>query len=317
MVHTNGIRIHLVEKGDGPLVLLVHGFPESWYSWRHQIPALANAGFRVVAVDVRGYGRSSKPEGIEPYRMMSMVGDAVGVVESLGHHSAVIVGHDWGAPIAATSALLRPDLFRGVALLSVPYSPAGKHPPTSTFAKMGGDEEFYINYFQHPGRAEAEIEEDVAAWLRGIYVAGSGAAVRPRDGGFSFSVPKGGKLKDRWVIPDVLPKWLTEKDLDFYVLEFEHSGFTGPLNRYRNIDRDWEDLRALGHRAAIEVPSLFIGGELDGPTMWGKSAIERFPQTLPECRGVHILPGCGHWVQQERAEETNSLLIQFLKDVKG
>src|SRR6516225_2178691 len=162
VVTTGRIRIHLVEAGSGPAVLFIHGFPESWYSWRHQIPALAAAGYRVVAIDVRGYGRSSAPLEVEAYGMLHHVEDNLGVVEALGERTAVVVGHDWGAPIAANSALLHPDVFSAVALLSVPYSPpGGGRRPSEFFEAMGGDEEFYINYFQEPGRAEAEAELDV------------------------------------------------------------------------------------------------------------------------------------------------------------
>lgn len=164
-------RTHLVEQGEGPLVLLVHGFPESWYSWRHQLPALAAAGHRAVAMDVRGYGRSSRPEAMEAYRMVELVEDCVAVVEALGERTAVVVGHDWGSNIAATCALLRPEVFRAVAMLSVPYAPPGGPRPTEVFARIGGEDEFYVSYFQQPGRAEAEIEPDVRGWLAGVYAA--------------------------------------------------------------------------------------------------------------------------------------------------
>jgi pimeloyl-ACP methyl ester carboxylesterase len=313
-VNARGIRIHLVEEGAGPLVLLIHGFPESWYSWRHQLPAIAAAGFRAVAIDVRGYGRSSAPLEIEAYGMLHHVNDNLGVVEALGESAAVVVGHDWGSPIAANSALLRPDVFRAVALLSVPYSPPGPRRPTEAFTEMGGDEEFYINYFQEPGRAEAEAEPDVRGWLLGFYIGASGNSLRPPDGGTMATVPRGGRLRDRFVVPDQLPGWLTEADVDFYTAEFEGKGFRGALNRYRNVDRDWVDLQPWG-RQPITVPSLFIGGERDGPTIWGQRAIERFPETMPGVRGSHVLPGCGHWVQQERAEDVNDLLVGWLKSL--
>ncbi len=313
-INARGIRIHLVEEGTGPMVLLIHGFPESWYSWRHQLPAIAAAGFRAVAIDVRGYGRSSAPLEIEAYGMLHHLNDNLGVVEALGESAAVVVGHDWGSPIAANSALLRPDVFEAVALLSVPYSPPGPRRPTGAFTEMGGDEEFYINYFQEPGRAEAEAEPDVRSWLLGFYIGASGNSLRPPDGGTMATVPRGGRLRDRFVVPDQLPAWLTEADVDFYTAEFEGKGFRGALNRYRNVDRDWADLQPWG-RQPITVPSLFIGGERDGPTIWGQRAIERFPETMPGLRGSHVLPGCGHWVQQERAEDVNDLLVGWLKSL--
>ena len=316
-VDARGTRIHLVEEGEGPVVLFVHGFPESWYSWRHQLPAIAEAGFRAVAIDVRGYGRSSKPPDIEAYGMLQHVADNVGVLEALGEEMAIIVGHDWGSPIAAHSALLRPDVFTGVALLSVAYSPPGYRRPTESFSAMAaasGDEEFYINYFQEPGRAEAEIEQDVRSWLLGFYVGASGDSIPPADGGSLATVPRGKMLRDRFVLPETLPAWLTEADLEFYTGEFERSGFQGPLNRYRNVDRDWVNLTAW-RGSPITVPALFVGGEKDGPTIWGAQAIARYPETLPDLRGSHILPGCGHWIQQERPDELNDLLRQFLQSL--
>jgi pimeloyl-ACP methyl ester carboxylesterase len=311
IVSANGIRIHVAEAGEGPLVLLVHGFPESWYSWRHQLPVLADAGYRAAAIDVRGYGRSSRPTAIDSYRMLAHVADNIGVVAALGAETAVIIGHDWGSPIAAASALLRPDVFAAVALLSVPYSPPGTTRPTEVFKRLGGDEEFYINYFQAPGRAESEIEEDVRSWLLGFYFSASGDARRPSGGGSVATVAHGGQLRDRFVVPDVMPAWLSDDDFNFYVSEFERTGFTGGLNRYRNVDRDWEDLAPWAGQP-ITVPSLFVGGDRDGPTLWGASAIARFDRTLPALRGSHILAGCGHWTQQERAAEVNDLLVDFL-----
>jgi len=171
-VAANGIRLHVVEEGEGPLVLLVHGFPESWYSWRHQLPALAAAGYRAVAMDVRGYGRSSAPPAIEDYRMLRHVADNVALVRALGEEQAVVIGHDWGAPIAWNSALLRPDVFRAVGGLSVPFAAAGDTRPTDAFRAMAGDEEFYIEYFQQPGRAEVELDDDVRNWLKGLLLHG-------------------------------------------------------------------------------------------------------------------------------------------------
>jgi pimeloyl-ACP methyl ester carboxylesterase len=282
---------------------------------------MAEAGFRAVAIDVRGYGRSSAPLEVEAYGMLQHVSDNLGVVEGLtGRDSpAIIIGHDWGAPIAAHSALLRPDIFTSVAMLSVPYSPPGRRRPTEVFAERGRqagpEEEFYINYFQEQGRAEREAEIDVRSWLLGFYVAVSGDGVRSAsDGGSIATVTRGTMLRDRFPATNQLPDWLTEDDLEFYVEEFERTGFRGALNRYRNVDRDWEDLQPW-RGAPIRVPSLFIGGERDGPTMWGAGAIARFPDTLPNLRGSHILPGCGHWVQQERTDEVNRLLVDWLKSL--
>jgi pimeloyl-ACP methyl ester carboxylesterase len=314
VVDVAGTRIHCVEAGTGPLVLLVHGFPESWYSWRHQIPALAEAGYRVVAIDVRGYGRSSKPLPVEEYRMVRLVADNVGLVSSLGAETAIIIGHDWGAPIAWSSAMLRPDVFTAAAGLSVPFAPPSLIRPSIGMRAMAGDEEFYVEYFQEPGRAEAEIEADIRDWLLGFMFSGSGDAPPSGPSGTIATIPRGAKMKDRFRRPDTLPGWLTESDLAMYTEEFQHSGFRGPLNRYRNVDRDWEDLAAF-RGAKINVPSLFIGGDRDGPTVWGAPAIAAFAQTLPKLHRSVILEGCGHWTQQERPAEVNAALIDFLRSL--
>ncbi|MGW3404550.1 alpha/beta fold hydrolase [Streptomyces zhihengii] len=311
LVPTPGGRIHLVEQGTGPLVLLVHGFPECWYSWRHQLPALAAAGHRAVAVDVRGYGRSSAPAAVDGYRMTELVADNAAVVHALGEDTAVIVGHDWGASIAAASALLRPDVFRAVGLLSVPYTPPGGPRPSDVFARMGGDDEFYVSYFQRPGRAEAEIEPDVRGWLAGFYAALS-ADTMPAPGAPDPHFVSGptGTLRERFPLGPP-PAWLGERDLDVYAGEFERTGLTGALNRYRNMDRDWEDL-AAHEGAPLTQPSLFAGGGRDASTTWLADAIEAYPVTLPGLMSSHVLDGCGHWIQQERPAEVNRLLTDWL-----
>lgn len=303
-------RIHLVEQGTGPLVLLVHGFPESWYSWRHQLTALAAAGYRAVALDVRGYGRSSRPDGVAEYRILELVEDCAAVVHALGERSATVVGHDWGSTIAATSALVRPDVFHAVGLLSVPYAPRGGPRPSDVFARMGGPEEFYVSYFQRPGRAEAEIEPDVRGWLAGFYAALSGDTMPGPGTPDPHFVSPGGTLRDRFPAGR-LPHWLDESTLDVYAEEFERTGTSGALNRYRNMDRDWEDL-ADHDGAPVTQPSLFVGGALDASTTWLADAIAAFPTTLPGLVSSHILDDCGHWIQQERPEDVNRILIDWL-----
>lgn len=309
LVRVPGGRIHVVEQGTGPLVLLVHGFPETWYSWRHQLPALAAAGFRAVAIDVRGYGRSSKPAAVAEYGMLAHVADNVGVVHALGEETAIVVGHDWGSPIAANSALLRPDVFTAVALLSVPYAPRGERRPTELYASIDPAREFYINYIQEPGRAEAEIEPDVRQWLLGMYAALSGDTMHLNTRPDVTLLSPGGLMSEGF--PDVRPHWLSGHDLDVYAESFERSGMTGALNRYRNVDRDWSDLAAW-HRAPIRQRSLFIGGALDPTLTRMTRAIEAHPATLPGLVSSHVLDGCGHWVQQERASAVNDLLIDWL-----
>ncbi|WAC97550.1 alpha/beta fold hydrolase [Streptomyces sp. NA13] len=313
-VATPAGRTHLVEQGTGPLVLLVHGFPESWYSWRHQLPALAAAGYRAVAIDVRGYGRSSRPADPAAYRMTELVADCVAVVHALGEGEAVVVGHDWGSRIAADAALTRPDVFRAVALLSVPYEPHGGPRPSEMFARMGGDDEFYVSYFQQPGRAEAEIEPDVRGWLAGVYAALSADTMPGPDAPDPHFISRGGTMRQRF--PDARPALLTEADLDFYAGEFERTGMTGALNRYRNMDRDWEDL-AEYDGAPIVQPSLFLGGALDASTTWLSDAIAAYPRTLPGLVASHLLDDSGHWLQQERPAEVNHLLTAFLAGLPG
>ena len=213
-VETNGIRMHYVEQGAGPLIVLCHGWPESWYSWRHQIPALAAAGFRVVAPDQRGYGQTDAPAAIESYNILNLVGDIVGLVNSLGVESAVIAGHDWGAPVAWYSALLRPDIFRAIALLSVPYFPRTPMRPSDAMKALAGDQHFYQLYFQEPGKVEKELDADPRATMARVLYSASGDA--PSGGQFAFMFPKTKKFIETGTMPDKLPPWLTDADLDFF-----------------------------------------------------------------------------------------------------
>jgi pimeloyl-ACP methyl ester carboxylesterase len=314
-VEANGIRIHLAEQGEGPMVLMCHGFPESWYSWRRQLAALAGAGFRAVAPDMRGYGQTDRPEAIDQYTMLHLVGDMVGILDSLGVESAVIAGHDWGAPVAWSSALLRPDRFRAVVGLSVPFIPRIPVRPTSTMLQTD-DALFYQLYFQEPGVAEADLERDVRATLRRMLYWASGDAPRPdasagtRPAGM-VSRRKGfvGAMAD----PPALPAWLTEADLDFYASEFARSGFRGGLNWYRNIDRNWE-LFAPFVGARVSVPALYIAGDRDLVVAFRgiNQLIPILGQFVPGLRTSLMLPGCGHWTQQERASEVNAAMLSFL-----
>ena len=314
-----GQQLHVVEAGepDRPLVLLLHGFPETWRAWRHQLPALAAAGYRAVALDLRGYGGSSAPAEVEAYRMLQLVADNVAVVRALGAETATVVGHDWGSPIAAASALLRPDLFTAVGLLSVPYAPPGGPRPTSAFAAMPGPERFYVSHFQQPGVAEAEIEPDLRGWLRGFAAALSGEAPAPdpQAAGPVFTVPPGGAMRDRFPAGEAaaraLAGWLPDDELDAWAAAFDANGVTPALNRYRNIDRDWEDLAAW-EGLPLRQPSLWLVGERDASAVWLADAIAAYPRTLPGLRGAHTLAGAGHWLQQERPDEVNALLLEWL-----
>ena len=313
MVETNDIRLHLAEQGAGPLVVLCHGFPESWYSWRHQLAALAAAGFHAVAPDMRGYGQTDRPEEIDRYTLFHLVGDMVGVLDALKAEQAVIVGHDWGAPVAWSAALLRPDRFRGVIGLSVPYIPRRRTRPTSVMPQ-NADAVFYQLYFQSPGEAEAELERDVGLTLRRLLYSASGD-VPQREGSADVGmVPRSGGFLTRMRTPETLPAWLTEADLAFYTSEFARTGFRGGLNWYRNIDRNWELLGAFAG-ARVTVPALFIAGDRDLVVSFrGMSELIANLQTfVPELRRTVMLKGCGHWTQQERAAEVNAAILEFLQ----
>jgi pimeloyl-ACP methyl ester carboxylesterase len=312
-IETNGIRMHLTEMGAGPLVVLCHGFPESCYSWRHQLPALAAAGFRAVAPDMRGYGGTDRPEAIDQYTLFHLVGDMVGLLDALGAEQAVIAGHDWGAPVAWLAALLRPDRFRGVIGLSVPFRPRGEVRPTSVMPQTD-DAVFYQLYFQTPGVAEAELERDVAHAMRAILCSISGEA--PPAPGPVGMVPRQGGLLAGMKNPAALPSWLSEADLHFYVKEFSRTGFRGGLNWYRNIDRNWELLAPFAG-AKIMVPALYVAGDRDPVVSFPGTdqLIPNLANFVPQLRGTVMLPGCGHWTQQERAGEVNEAMIGFLRNL--
>ena len=313
-LRVNGIHMHVAEQGSGPVVLLCHGFPESWYSYRHQLPALAAAGYRAVAPDMRGYGDTERPTAVDQYTLLHLVGDMVGLLDALGEPTAVIVGHDWGAPVAWHCALLRPDRFRAVVGLSVPYRAPGEQRPTSAMPQT--DEAlFYQLYFQEPGVAEADLERDPRQTMRRLLFAVSGEA--PRAGaGFAGMVPRRHGLVASLAEPPTLPEWLGEADLATYAELFERSGFAGALSWYRNLDRNWELLAPFKGKT-IDVPALYIAGDRDPVVhMPGVDrAIHELSQIAPQLRPTQLLPGCGHWTQQERPREVNAALLGFLRSL--
>jgi pimeloyl-ACP methyl ester carboxylesterase len=317
VIETNGVRIHIAEQGVGPLIILCHGFPECWYSWRHQLSALAQAGFHAVAPDMRGYGQSDCPAASDQYTLLHLVGDMVGLLDTLGAESAVIAGHDWGAPVAWHAALLRPDRFHAVIGLSVPFRPRGTVRPTTVMPQTD-DAVFYQLYFQTPGVAEAEFERDVRMTLRRLLYSASGDAprgnasiVQPDTVGM---VPRSGGFLIRSMDPPVLPPWLTDADLEFFVREFTRTGFRGGLNWYRNIDRNWELLAPFAG-ARVNVPALYIAGDRDLVVAFRgmDQLIPNLSQFVPHLERTVMLPGCGHWTQQERPEEVNAAMIDFLR----
>jgi pimeloyl-ACP methyl ester carboxylesterase len=313
MIETNGIRLHVAEQGEGPLVILCHGFPECWYSWRHQLGALAKAGFRAVAPDLRGYGRSDRPEEVEKYTILHDIGDIVGLVDALGTKQSVIAGHDIGATIAWQAALLRPDRFRAVIALSVPFRPrgfGGSVPPTTLMAR-NEDAVFYQLFFQTP-EAEAALGHDIRRTFRSQLYSLSGDRPPFSSGGF----PGGMVPRKRASItdPPSLPAWVTESDIDVYVDELTRSGFRGPLAWWRNIDRNWELLAPFAG-AAVSTPALYIAGERDFVAEVYRQAIVGQSAKVPKLRPPIMLAGCGHWTEQERAPEVSAAMIDFLRQL--
>jgi pimeloyl-ACP methyl ester carboxylesterase len=310
-ITANHIVMHYAEAGSGPLVLLCHGWPEGWASWRHQLVALARAGYRAVAPDMRGYGQTDAPAEIERYTLLDLVADQVELVKALGASTAVVVGHDWGAPVAWHCALLRPDLFRAVVGMSVPWTPPGYTDLLASLEKQG-IRDFYMQYFQVPGVAEAELDADPRESLKRIYNDGTGGRTDRRKSMIRLKSPGG--IMANMDVPTELPAWLSEAHLDAMAAAFRHSGFRGGLNWYRNLRRNAR-LTAPWRGEPIRQPALFIAGAEDGVMHFpaSKAQLEAYPRTLPGCRGVHILPGAGHWIQQERPEEVSSLLIAFLR----
>ncbi|MCX2932537.1 alpha/beta hydrolase [Mycobacterium sp. CVI_P3] len=340
MIHRHidcrGTRIHAVEEGEGPLVILVHGFPESWYSWRHQIPALAAAGYRVLAIDQRGFGRSSKFRVNSAYRIDKVVADIEALLDAYGERQAVVVGHDWGAPVAWTFAWLHPERCRGVVGVSVPFAgrgliglpgcPFGETRPRDYHIELAGPgRTFYQDYFSEQDAIIDEIEEDLRKWFLGLTYTVSGDAVAaalaaghvpPADPVEALRygplcMADGSRLDDAFVWPESMPEWFTDEDLDFYVNEFERAGFSGGLAFYHNADAGWEVLDEV-ENLPLTPPSMFIGGEYDIATAWGAEAIERAEEKMSDYRGSHIIPSAGHWIQQESPAETNRLLLEFL-----
>ncbi|MDT5139500.1 MAG: hypothetical protein QOD58_3762 [Mycobacterium sp.] len=313
LVDTNGVRLRVVEAGDrgAPVVVLCHGFPELAYSWRHQVPVLAEAGYHVLAPDQRGYGGSSRPEAIEAYDIHQLTADIVGVLDDVGAERAVWVGHDWGAVVVWNAPLLHPDRVAAVSALSVPPLPRAQQQPMKAFRGTFGENFFYILYFQEPGVADAELNGDPARTMRrmmgGLQLTGDQSAalrmVAPGPEGFIDRLPE----------PAAHPDWITQDELDHYISEFTRTGFTGGLNWYRNMDRNWETTPALDG-AMIAVPCLFIGGTADPVLAFTRR--DRAGQVISGPYREVMIDGAGHWLQQERPAEVNSALLEFLKGVE-
>ncbi|MFN3236462.1 MAG: alpha/beta fold hydrolase [Pseudomonadales bacterium] len=308
-IATNGIQLKIAEQGEGPLVLLLHGFPESWYSWRHQFAPIAGAGFKCVAPDMRGYGESDAPDNIGDYNQVEVVKDIVGLVQALGYETAIVIGHDWGAPTAWACAKDYPEVFTAVGALSVPFSPRPEAPPLDTMKAIFKDMFFYQLYFQEPGVAEAEFEKDLEVSLRKFLYIGSGEAElgdmqpKPADADLLSDIPDPGKLGP----------WCTAEDLAYYVSQFEKHGFHGPISYYRNHNETWE--MTADKPTEIHQPAMFVAGEKDGVIVMAAEALKNMPTYVKDLRINELIPGAGHWTQQEAPEQVNDYILQFLKEV--
>jgi pimeloyl-ACP methyl ester carboxylesterase len=296
LIAANGIELNVVDEGDGPLVVLCHGFPELAFSWRRQVPALVAAGYRVLAPDMRGYGRSSVPAAIEDYDIVALCEDMCGLLDASGDRSAVFVGHDWGAIVVWQLAVLHPERVAAVAGLSVPFLPRAPVPPIQIMRKEQG-EDFYIVRFQQPGVADAALAHDVSQTLLLM---------------LTRSTPR---TSEFWAEEDAtprLPSWISEEEFAVYVEAFERTGFTGGLNWYRNIDRNWELTESVGDRR-VEQPAMFLTGELDVVRQF--TSVEGMTGWVTDLRSNIVVPGAGHWVQQQEPEAVNAALFGFLSEL--
>jgi epoxide hydrolase A/B len=310
-VKTNGIRMHLHEAGSGFPVVMCHGFPEMWYSWRHQIRALAAAGFRAIAPDQRGYGETDCPKEVEAYTQRELVADIVGMLDALDMAKCVIVGHDWGGMVAWNAAMMAPNRIERAIGVNTPFMPRPPIKPTDAMRAMAAGGFHYILYFQEPGVAEAELERDVRRSLRGFYQDPANllpAEMRKAPPGV-FG-PAGGGLLDR-LADRPHGKFLTDADFEVFAKAFERTGFRGGLNWYRNIDRNWEQSANLEQR--VNQPALMITAELD--IVLRPEMAEGMRNWVPNLRKTVLIKGSGHWTQQEKPEEVNRAIIEFLSDL--
>jgi pimeloyl-ACP methyl ester carboxylesterase len=282
-VNTNGIRMHFVEQGEGFPIVFMHGFPELWYSWRFQVPALAGAGFRAIVPDMRGYGETDKPPRLEDYTIQKLVGDMVGLLDALKIDKAVFVGHDWGGIILWQVALMAPERVERLISLNTPYRGRGRTSPMDAYKQLPDGRFNYILYFQEPGRAEADIMPDVRKWL--------GNTIR--------------RIAKR-------PEFLTDEELDIFTAAYQKGGITGPINYYRNIGRNWETTPHLADKQIMHK-TLIIMAEND-PILIPQSAegMEKYVPNLTK----KLIKECGHWTQQEQPEQVNRMIIEWLGDLK-
>jgi pimeloyl-ACP methyl ester carboxylesterase len=311
-IQSNGIKLRIAEAGEGPLVILVHGWPESWFSWRYQLQALALAGYHAVAPDMRGYGGSTFPDEIEDYNILQLSADVAGIVDALNEESATLVGHDWGAPIVWQTALLYPDIINAVVGMSVPYQGRSQNRPSRALRQSPDDDFSYTAYFQKPGVAESEFDAAPRSFIARLFTSRSPGTPTLPPRVTDPRASAGGWLA-RLGEPERLPDWLSESELDYYANEFGRVGFRGGINYYRNSSRNW-DLTSSLAGARIQQPALFIAGELDivnrGATV---EELRRVNQpNFVELHDVILIPGVGHRNQQQAPLETNKFLLDFL-----
>ena len=304
--------MRLAEIGEGPLILLAHGWPESWYSWRHQLIGLSKAGFRVIAPDMRGYGQTDAPSEIDQYDIKHLTEDMIGILDALGEASAYIIGHDWGARVATYSALFYPIRFTKLVIMSVPYSGRQDQNPIEGLKAVFQDNFFYILYHNEPnGVAEKEYDKSPRDLISKFYQSPNAPSKPPK---ITDSKRSAGGFLSRIGEPKGMPDWFTQKDLDYVVGQFEQSGFRGGVNYYRNIERNWKLTEDLKDHS-IKVPTLFLAGTEDMVIRGAsKEALQSsMKEAIPLLEKVILLPNIGHWVQQEAPEDTNKILLEFLK----
>ena len=310
-VPAGGITMHIAEAGSGRPVILVHGFPELWYTWRRIIPIVADAGYHVVAPDMRGYGQTEAPEKLEDYDIAHLTNDLLGLLDELGEEKAVFVGHDWGATVVWSLAQMHPDRVEAVVGMSVPFTPRPPMPMIDLMKAMSGDRFNYFVYFQERGRPEAELSRDLQHTFKAFMWSISGEA--PQGSAPRADQPaEGTGILDGRAEPPTLPEWLTQEDVDYFVAEFGRTGFTGALNWYRNLNRNWELMEPYGENH-INMPSLFITGERDPVRRLLPEAL--MEGWLGDLRDTLVLPGTGHWAEQERPAEVSAAILGFLKEL--
>ena len=315
----NGIRLHYVEEGRGPLVVLLHGYPFLWYLWRHQIKALAAAGYRVVAPDQRGYGQTDCPPDVDSYDMTHIVGDVVGLMNALDCKTAVLVGQDWGSPVVYHTALMRPDLVRGLVMVCSPPSARSALRPADAMRRLPAGLNFYQSYLAQP-EAATEIMQDLRRFLLGVFYSTSGYC--PTDKQWRWAWKSTETFADTYTIPERLPPHLSEQALDYYVHEFTRTGIQPANNWYAAIEKGWEYTSFLDG-AIVQQPALFLAGDRDpsGRPVFGIDrqgpALRALPTAFRDMREIISMPGVGHAPPEERPEEVTDIIINFINSISG